>query len=228
LNQHLHDYFIYFNPKEAVSGDFYWASKLNNGNFCIVAADSTGHSVRDAIMSILNMACLKEAVTKEITSADLLLNETRRLVIENLKNDGSKEGGKDGMDCCLLNFDFVNKKLDFALANNPMWIVRKDELKVYAPDKMPVGRHDRQDTSFTKQSVELQKGDMVYILTDGHADQFGGEKGKKYKYAPFKNQVTEIASLPTSEQKKILESQFEKWKGSLEQVDDVCIIGVRV
>ncbi|MES2836883.1 MAG: tetratricopeptide repeat protein [Bacteroidota bacterium] len=228
IDSRLAQNFIYLNPKEAVSGDFYWATNLSNGNFCLVAADSTGHGVPGAIMSILNIACLKEAITKGITSADLILNETRNLVIENLKNDGSAEGGKDGMDCSLLSFDLKNNKLEFALSNNPLWLFRNNELIEFNADKMPIGKHVKQNVPFNLQNISLQKGDTIYIFTDGYADQFGGEKGKKFMYKPLKELLLSLQNKAMAEQKQELEKHFLSWKGELEQVDDVCVIGVRV
>ncbi len=228
LNENLADYFILFKPKDIVSGDFYWAAKLNNDNFAVVTADSTGHGVPGAIMSILNIACLKEAVTQNLSSPEIILNETRRLIIENLKNDGSAEGGKDGMDASLLSFDFKNNILYCAAANNPVWIIRGPELIEIKADRMPVGKHDKDKTPFTLHTINLQKGDIVYTLTDGFADQFGGEKGKKFKYKELQELLLSISNEPSSVQKEKLNEAFDNWKGNLEQVDDVCLMGVRV
>ena len=228
LDENLPDYFILFKPKDVVSGDFYWAAKLSNKQFILVTADSTGHGVPGAIMSILNIACLKEAVTKEITSPDLILNETRKLIIENLKNDGSAEGGKDGMDGSLLCFDFSTNILTLASANNPVWIIRGKELIEIKADRMPIGKHDRDQMPFTLQTQTLQKGDLIYTLTDGFADQFGGASGKKFKHKQLQELLLSISNEPLEIQKQKLSDVFDNWKGNLEQVDDVCLIGVRV
>jgi ligand-binding sensor domain-containing protein/serine phosphatase RsbU (regulator of sigma subunit) len=234
LDQNLNDYFVFFQPKDVVSGDFYWATKLENGNFVLVTADSTGHGVPGAIMSIANIACLKESVTKGFHEPDQILNETRRLVIDYLKNDGSAEGGKDGMDASLISFDFKNKKLKYASANNPIWVARLNaETKNYSmiecpADKMPVGKHDKQNTPFSGHEINLQKGDIVYTLTDGFPDQFGGEKGKKFMHKQLKELLCSIADQPLAAQQEKLKKVFFDWKGGLEQVDDVCVIGVRV
>lgn len=228
LEENLKNYFILFKPKDVVSGDFYWAEKLTNGNFILVTADSTGHGVPGAIMSILNIACLKEAVSKGITSADALLNETRKLVIDNLKNDGSREGGKDGMDASLLIFDFDRNVLTCACANNPVWIIRDGQLIELKPDRMPVGKHDKDKTPFTLQTFTLQKNDLVYALTDGYADQFGGAAGKKFKYKKLQEMLLEISNNSMEAQRQKLDGVFEEWRGSLEQIDDVCIIGIRI
>jgi ligand-binding sensor domain-containing protein/serine phosphatase RsbU (regulator of sigma subunit) len=235
LNTYLSDYFIFFQPKDVVSGDFYWASPLNNGNLAIVNADSTGHGVPGAIMSMLNMNSLKESVVgKGLCAPHEILNNTRKIIKDTLANDGSAEGGKDGMDCSIVCFDLANKKIEFAAANNPVWIVRQTsadvepELIEFKPDKMPVGKHDRDQETFTLQTCDLQPGDIIYTLTDGMPDQFGGPKGKKYMYKQLKELLIAIAKLPMTDQKQRLVDEFNAWKADQEQVDDVCIIGVRV
>ncbi len=230
-------YFILFKPKAIVSGDFYWASKLSDGNFVLVTADSTGHGVPGAIMSIVNMASLKEVVIQGITSPDLILNETRRLVIENLKNDGSEEGGKDGMDGSLLSFDFKNNVLHCASANNSIWIIRtvnsteienQKELIEIKADRMPIGKNEKDITSFTLHTFNLHKDDVVYTLTDGYPDQFGGKNGKKFKSKQLQEILLSISHEPMEIQKQKLNDAFDIWKGDLEQVDDVTIIGIRI
>ncbi len=259
LDQHLKDYFVFFRPKDVVSGDFYWAGELNNGNFAFTCADSTGHGVPGAIMSILNISSLEKSIEKE-TAPDQILNKTRKIIIERLKKDGSSEGGKDGMDCSLLVFNQDRTQLSFAAANNPVFILRfivianheersgkqsanneqiallptvvrndgKYELFEFKPDKMPVGKHDNDTESFTLHTTLLQKGDVIYTLTDGFPDQFGGDKDKKYMIKNLKELLLQIAHLPVQEQEQKLAEEFDKWKGANEQVDDVCIIGVRI
>ncbi len=260
LNEHLKDYFIFFKPKDIVSGDFYWASKIFSTNkvenFAIVTADSTGHGVPGAIMSILNIACLNESVKEGYTLPNEILNRTRKEIISVLERDGSEGGGKDGMDCSICVYDFKNMKLYIAAANNPVWIVRSrhceddrtkqsqhpneitslpaearndgTEVIEIKPDKMPVGKHDKDKIPFTLHEVQLQKGDVVYTLTDGFPDQFGGEKGKKFMSKNLRELLAANAYLPMQEQKQLLEKTFADWVGDMEQVDDVTIIGVRV
>jgi serine phosphatase RsbU (regulator of sigma subunit) len=228
LDQNLKEHFVLFKPKDVVSGDFYWATNLLNNNFTLVTADSTGHGVAGAIMSIVNIACIKEAVSKDILSPDKLLNEARKLVIENLKNDGSSEGGKDGMDASMISFDRKNNLLHCACAMNPVWIIRGSEFIEIKADRFPIGKHDMNTTSFTLQTIELKKGDVIYTLTDGFPDQFGGPKGRKYMYKQLKDLVISIAQEPMEQQHKKLDAVFSSWKGELEQVDDVTIIGIRV
>jgi tetratricopeptide (TPR) repeat protein len=232
LNANLSEYFVLFKPKDVVSGDFYWSATLSNGNFALATADSTGHGVPGAIMSLLNITSLEKAIEHETGPAEIL-NATRKTIIGRLKKDGSPEGGKDGMDCSLCTFDFAGMKMYVAAANNPVWIVRFEDrvtpgLVEVRPDKMPVGKHDKQDITFTQHEIALQKGDVVYTLTDGFPDQFGGEQGKKFMIKKLRELVVANAHMPMAEQKILLEKAFTDWTGSLEQIDDVTVIGVRI
>ncbi len=235
LDENLKDYFVFFKPKDVVSGDFYWAASISTGDdkkFILATADSTGHGVPGAIMSLLNITSLERA-TEQHHTPDEILNHTRKTIIERLKKDGSAEGGKDGMDCSLCVYDFSAKKLFVASANNPVWIVRTNsnlekEVIEIKPDKMPVGKHDRQDVPFTQHEIDLQSGDVVYTLTDGYPDQFGGEKGKKFMSKNLRELLASNSHLPMMQQKEILNQTFHNWVGALEQIDDVTILGVRV
>jgi serine phosphatase RsbU (regulator of sigma subunit)/Tfp pilus assembly protein PilF len=227
LDENLKDYFVFFKPKDIVSGDFYWAAKLNNGNFALSVADSTGHGVPGAIMSILNISSLEKSIEKE-NSPEKILNETRRIIIDRLKKDGSPDGGKDGMDCTLIVMDAAKAKLHYAAAHNPILIVRNNELLEFKADKMSVGKDDKDSESFSLYTIDLVKGDVVYALTDGYSDQFGGEKGKKFMFKNLKTLLISMAPLPMHMQNQRLESQLNEWKGKYEQVDDICIIGFRI
>ena len=227
LDQNLKDHFVFFKPKDVVSGDFYFAEKLNNGSFLLATADSTGHGVPGAIMSLLNITSLEKAIENQDQPSDIL-NTTRKIIIERLKKDGSAEGGKDGMDCSVICFDFKKKKIIVSAANNPVWIVRGSETIEIKPDKMPVGKHDKQDVSFTQQTIDIKKGDVIYTLTDGFSDQFGGSLGKKFMSKKLRELLSKNAHLPMEEQRTILENTFISWVGDLEQIDDVTLIGVRV
>jgi serine phosphatase RsbU (regulator of sigma subunit) len=228
LNENLNDYFVLFKPKDIVSGDFYWATRTEDA-FYLATADSTGHGVPGAFMSLLNISFLNEAINeKKIKEPGAALNQVRTNLIKALRTDGSEEGGKDGMDCILTAFDFKNDLLHYAAANNGFYIVREKELQALKADKMPVGKSPRDAEPFTSHAFQLQKGDIIYTLTDGYADQFGGPKGKKFKYKPLEELLLTNSHLPMEEQKQHLLARFDEWKGDLEQVDDVLIIGVRV
>ncbi len=242
MDSNLGEYFVFFKPKDVVSGDFYWAAKIDNsrnllntgvnsrindGKFILATADSTGHGVPGAIMSLLNIYSLERSIELYTEPAEIL-NNTRKLIIERLKRDGSKDGGKDGMDCSLLSFDLKNLKISYAAANNPVWVVRNKQLLEFPADKMPVGKHDRDVISFVQHSIDLEKGDMVYALTDGMPDQFGGPKGKKFMYKKLKELLISISQNPMQQQKQRIEKEIIEWMGDNEQVDDITLIGVRI
>jgi len=229
LNTNLKDYFIYFQPKDVVSGDFYWSYKLADGNFLMATADSTGHGVPGSIMSLLNITSLEKACEHYTEPADIL-NHTRATIIERLKKDGSAEGGKDGMDCSLISFNFTNNTITYSTANNPIWVAQENGTKLLElkPDKMPVGKHDKDKEPFTQNTVQLNKGDVVYSLTDGLPDQFGGPTGKKFMSKKLKELLLSISQEPMKEQGEKIKVILNDWKGNLEQVDDITLIGVRI
>jgi serine phosphatase RsbU (regulator of sigma subunit) len=228
LNESLNEYFVFFQPKEAVSGDFYWAGKLNNGTFAMVKADSTGHGVPGAIMSILNISSIEEAVKEGSTAPHEIFNKTRNFIIDRLKKDGSPEGGKDGMDASIICFDFEKDKFTYTAAQNPIWVIRDGELTEIKPEKMPIGKHDKDHIPFEGGEFEIQKGDQVYTLTDGFQDQFGGPKGKKFMVKKMREYVLSISHLSMEEQHQKIKEAFNHWKGEIEQVDDVCVIGIKI
>ena len=228
LDEYLGNYFVFFLPKDVVSGDFYWGAPLQNGRFCLVTADSTGHGVPGAIMSILNISSIEKAVEQGLTEPDDILNHTRINIIERLKKDGSETGGKDGMDCSLIVFDFNTLTLTYAAGNIPIWLVRNGQLQEFPYDNMPIGKHDKDQQSFTQHQVQLQKGDMIYTFTDGLPDQFGGPLGKKYMYKQFKSLLVSISHLETAMQRAQISKAYYNWRGTTEQVDDITVIGVRV
>ena len=226
-------YFILFKPKDVVSGDFYWTASVDS-KFYVTVADSTGHGIPGAFMSLLNISLLNESVlSRNYTSTVDILNFVRKILILGLKPDETGQGGNDGMDCVLFSIDFKTLEMEFSGANNPLWIVRDNkngvaELVEVKADKMPVGRSPREADSFTSQKFQLQKNDLIYAFTDGYADQFGGPKAKKFKYKQLEEIILSNHSKSLGEQNTILNITFENWKGNLEQVDDVCLIGLRV
>ncbi|MBL7932869.1 MAG: tetratricopeptide repeat protein [Bacteroidia bacterium] len=231
LDANLKEYFVLFKPKAIVSGDFYWAATLNDKRFVLVTADSTGHGVPGAIMSLLNITSLEKAIERSNTPAQIL-NITRENIIDRLKKDGSEEGGKDGMDCSLMVFDFVKLQMDVAAAHNPVWVVRtengKTEFIESGFDKMPVGKHAKDSESFTEFNIPLKKGDMVYSVTDGFSDQFGGSKGKKFMQKRLKELLLSISQEDARIQQLKLSEALSDWIGVLEQVDDITVVGVRI
>lgn len=227
LDANLREYFVFYKPKDVVSGDFYWASKLVNGEFALVTADSTGHGVPGAIMSLLNITSLEKATEKESDPA-LILNHTRSIIIDRLRRDGTREGGWDGMDCSFISFDFPNKKMKLSAANNPVWVYRSAQLIEIKPDRFPVGKHELDDHSFTNHEVQLQSGDVIYTMTDGFADQFGGPLGKKFKWKQLQKVLQTMVNDPMPQQKIKISEILHNWKNDLEQIDDICLIGIRI
>ncbi len=256
LKSNLKEHFVLFKPKDIVSGDFYWATEVSGSGFLVSSSnpkqetrnkelfylavcDSTGHGVPGAFMSLLNIGYLSEAINeKGIYEPHEILNFVRKKLIESI----SKEEQKDGFDGTLVCFEHspfeggqsasggqgdVNVTITYSSANNRVLLFDNKQLNELGYDKMPVGQGEKQD-SFTLQTVNYNKGDILYLLTDGYSDQFGGPTGKKFKYKQFSNTLTEIASQPLSQQKEKLESIFNTWKNDLEQVDDVCVIGIRL
>jgi serine phosphatase RsbU (regulator of sigma subunit) len=228
LDTNLKDYFVFFKPKDVVSGDFYWADLLSNGTFALVNADSTGHGVPGAIMSILNISSIEGAIKEGATTPHEIFNKTRKSIIKRLQKDGSPEGGKDGMDASIVCFDFENKKLTYTAAQNPIWIIRDGNLTEIKPEKMPIGKHQFDHMPFEGGEFNMQKGDQIYTLTDGFQDQFGGPKGKKFMVKKMREYVLSISHLPMTEQHQKLNEAFSDWKGEVEQVDDVCVIGIKI
>jgi len=223
LEQNLPEHFVIYKPKDIVSGDFYWAAR-ENGCFYLALCDCTGHGVPGAFMSLLNISFLNEAIMeKKLREPNHILNHVRNRLIESISSDGAK----DGMDCCLMVFNHEKNELLYSSAQNKSVLVRNGELVELKYDKMPVGLGENKN-DFTLHTIQLQKGDVFYFYTDGFADQFGGPKGKKYKYKQLNEQFMLNYLKPMKDQKHNLEDEFDRWKGNLEQVDDVCIIGIRI
>jgi serine phosphatase RsbU (regulator of sigma subunit)/tetratricopeptide (TPR) repeat protein len=237
LKNNFTDAFVLSRPKDIVSGDFWWCSEKNvrsddhaaRGEFFLAGADSTGHGVPGGFMSMLGSVFLFELVTeKGLRSPAEILNQLRDKVITALSRSGIAGGLKDGMDMVMCTFSPDRKKVQFACAMNPLWVIRKNAVIEYRADKFPVGEYLGETRSFTLMEHETEPGDMIYIFSDGYADQFGGPEGKKFKYRQLRDILCTVASLPCTEQERVLLEKFEAWKGQHEQVDDVLIIGIRI
>lgn len=227
-------FFILYKPKDIVSGDFYHAlAHKHTGSdreiFYVCTADCTGHGVPGALMSMMGISNLNESIIeKNLIHPNDILDNTRKGIIASLNPEGSEEESKDGMDCVLCAYDFENMVLEFSAANNPLWHVRDKKLTEYKADKMPVGKYGEEMKPFTLQKLDLERGDIIYTFTDGFADQFGGPKGKKFKYKQLEDILLANSHFPMEEQKAILDRTFNDWRANYEQVDDVCVIGVRI
>ena len=220
-------HFVLFKPKDIVSGDFYWAYETPNNKSIWAAADCTGHGVPGAFMSMLGNSLLNEIVIENKThKASEILDRLRTKIIWALSKENVSEN--DGMDIGLCVWDKSNNTLEFAGANNNAVIVRNNALQEIKGDKMPVGNYHGEEKPFTSNEFKLQKNDAIYLYTDGYADQFGGPKGKKFRYKQLDELLLTNHAQDMSLQAKLLEETFLTWKGALVQTDDICIIGIKV
>ncbi|MFY9311232.1 MAG: tetratricopeptide repeat protein [Bacteroidia bacterium] len=227
VSTHLPEHFIVFQPKDVVSGDFYWSMEKQE-HWYFAVADCTGHGVPGAIMSMLGISFLNDVVLSDDkpTPAEVL-NRLRDRVVYELRQNNESIGNKDGMDISLCCLNLKTLELQWAGANNPLNILRNGKLEITKADKQPIGYYPAAHP-FTNHKMQLLKGDSIYIYSDGYADQFGGPKGKKLTYKRFEAALVDNSSLSMNEQKQALLKVFNDWKGNQEQVDDVCIVGVRV
>jgi len=227
LKKTLPGHFILFLPRDIVSGDFYWVTQVDQRIiFCI--ADCTGHGVPGAFMSLLGITFLDDIVNqRNVLSANEILNNLRKEVIKALKQTGKEKEQKEGMDIALCQYDKNSNQLEFAGANNPIYLIRNGILEEFKADRMPIGYQEDVVDSFQSHTFQVKKGDIIYLFSDGYADQFGGPDGKKYKYGTLKKYLLEINKMPMGKQKTLLEKNFYSWKGDREQIDDVILMGVR-
>jgi serine phosphatase RsbU (regulator of sigma subunit) len=242
LKQHLPEHFLYFEPKDIVSGDFYWATSVSSKQlavgspqlagatgdrelFYLAVCDSTGHGVPGAFMSLLNIGFLSEAINeKGILKPNEVFDFVRQRLIDNI----SKEGQKDGFDGILICIEKTPHatKFSYAAANNVPLIVKNGVSIELEADHMPVGMGEKNEP-FNLYTIDITKGEMLYLYTDGYADQFGGVKGKKFKSKQLNALLLENSAKTLDQQKYYLKEAFENWKGNLEQIDDVCVMGIR-
>ncbi|MEZ4938166.1 MAG: SpoIIE family protein phosphatase [Crocinitomicaceae bacterium] len=223
------DHFIYYVPKDIVSGDFYWASDNENFNY-IAAVDCTGHGVPGAFMSIVGNDQLHYALNvKKSKHPSEILDALNEGVTQTLRQEQNESSVRDGMDISLIGIDKKKQKLEYAGANNNMYLIRNGELIEYQANRNAIGGFYGDDLNqFSNHSIDIQKGDTIYIFSDGFPDQFGGPKGKKFKYKNFKNLLLSIQGMSMEDQKKEISSVLKNWIGNLEQLDDILVIGIRI
>lgn len=223
------EFFIYFRPKDIVSGDFYFLRRIESSHLLVAAAaDCTGHGVPGAFMSMLGMSFLNEIIIRpDVTHSDQVLNHLRESIIESLNQSGREGETKDGMDISLIAYEYNEHKLEFSGANNPLYLIRNNELIEYKGDKMPIGLHDKADVPFSREIIDVQKDDIIYLFSDGFADQFGGDKGRKYMYKKFKEFLLLIHGNPLKEQRNLIEKEISGWRGEIEQIDDHIVMGIK-
>jgi len=243
LDEILPDHFILLKPRDIVSGDFYWFTYIESLSV-IAAVDCTGHGVPGAFMSMLGSAFLNEIVNKEyMTHPGVILRRLRKEVIRSLHQKGEAGESKDGMDIALCVIDNENMKIQFAGANNPLYLVRKKDkeapgdfinyesdghvLYEIKGDRLPVSAGYSME-NYTMHEISFLKGDMIYLFSDGYADQFGGPQGKKYGYRNFKQLLLENNTASLDVQHARLEARLNEWKGNISQIDDILVVGVRL
>ncbi|HOZ40900.1 MAG: SpoIIE family protein phosphatase [Flavobacteriales bacterium] len=220
--------FVYYRPKDIVSGDFYWFERVED-KVIFAAVDCTGHGVPGAFMSLIGHNGLNQTVKERgRTRPSEILMDLNRIAYDALHKDREQGLVRDGMDMALCCYDPAKGVLEYAGANNPLYLVRGGEVLIFAPDKNAIGSFDLPTGAFTDHRIKVQEGDVVYIFSDGYADQFGGPKGKKFLYRRFRELLVEISGMPVDQQRAALHDAFSKWRGGHEQVDDILVIGVRV
>jgi serine phosphatase RsbU (regulator of sigma subunit) len=232
ITELLNENFIFYKPKDIVSGDFYWIKQVNH-YVILVCADCTGHGVPGAFMSMLGISYLNEIVQRrEITQANQILNELRKQIKHSLRQSGEKEEPRDGINIALCVIDSRSNTMQYAGAYNPLYIINtvKGEpvLKEIKADTMPVGVHIMSDKSFTNHEIQLEIGDTFYIFSDGFVDQIGGNDGHRFTSEKFKKLLLDIHDQPMYEQKEILEQTLNDWMGEHPQRDDILVIGARI
>jgi serine phosphatase RsbU (regulator of sigma subunit) len=223
IRESLPDSFVLYKPKDIVAGDFYWLEK-NDTTVLFAAADSTGHGVPGAMVSVVCKNALSRSVREfKLNEPGRILDKSREIIIQEFEK--SETEVQDGMDISLCSFSTKTYELQWAGANNPLLIIRNKEIIEIKPDKQPVGKFAA-SKEFTTHKFQLLKGDLLYVFTDGYSDQFGGPNKKKLKYKAFKQLLLDNHLSPMAVQKEKLDRAIELWKGPLEQVDDICLIGV--
>ncbi|MEN9445371.1 MAG: hypothetical protein RIS47_2262, partial [Bacteroidota bacterium] len=220
--------FLLFEPKDILSGDFFWTSALASKRI-VAVADCTGHGVPGAMLSMLGMASLNEIVLNSLnTEPGFILEKLRRRVIRSLQYAQEQSVTHDGMDIALCVFDTSNNTVQYAGAYNSLIHVCNGIFMEYFADRMPIGTHNGKLPPFTTQTIQYHSGDVFYLFSDGYADQFGGPDSKKFKKTAFKNYLFEIHQHPMQDQKELLGHTFHTWRGDREQIDDVTVVGIRI
>lgn len=225
IMRHVPESFILYKPKDIVAGDFYFAEQRGD-YFFVAAADCTGHGVPGAFVSVVCSNALNRAVLElQLTEPGEILDKVTEMVVDTFRKSG--QDVKDGMDISLCAINTANGTVAWAGANNPLWMVCDGEFQEIKATKQPVGKNE-QNKRFTTHVLNLAKGTLLYLFTDGYADQFGGPQGKKFKYKQLAELILSAKGLSMKQQCEKLEKAFLNWKGNIEQVDDVCIIGLKI
>jgi serine phosphatase RsbU (regulator of sigma subunit) len=228
LNEYFKENFVFYQPKDIISGDFYWATRKNDRVY-IAAADCTGHGVPGALMSMIGISFLRQVINEmNVTDPAQVLNRLHDMVVQALNEDISVRDSKDGMDIALLMVDIGNRKAEFAGAVRPLYVADKNGLRVIKGDRFSIGGIKTMEESFTRIDIDLSSSTSFYMFSDGFADQFGQKSGKKYMIKRLQTLLSELNTIPMTEQQQKIASIFNDWKGTLEQTDDVLVVGLKV
>ena len=228
LGKILNEYFILYQPKDIVSGDFYWAHEIDKDLIMVAVCDCTGHGVPGAFMSMISTSLLNEIVIENgVTRVDHVLDNLRSHIIKALKQDKENSESMDGLDMTLLLIDKEKKTIQFASAGHTLYLARKGEVIEEKGNPFPVGFLFGREIPFSSKEIELQKGDMLYMTSDGFTEQFGGKENKMYGYRKFRKLIIDCSHQPMEQQKKQFYRSFKNWRGSQKQIDDICVMGLR-
>ncbi len=227
IRELLPESFVFFRPKDIVSGDFYWFERMEE-KVVFAAVDCTGHGVPGAFMSLVGHNGLNQAIKERgHTKPAEVLSDLNRIAFEALHKDRDQFLVRDGMDMALCTLDRETLTLDYAGANCPLYLIRDGQLLQFEPTKISVGGFELGGTTFQEHRIQLRRGDVVYVFSDGYPDQFGGPRGKKFLYRRFRELLLKIHGMPMDRQKGMLLDELNNWKGAHEQVDDILVIGMR-
>lgn len=221
------DAFVLYQPKEKVSGDFFWVKNIGEKRL-VAAVDCTGHGVPGAFVSMVGNNVLNQ-VSKLYSKPSKILDSLHIISSKILRSGfGDEKTLRDGMDIALCMIDMETYELQYAGAYNPLYIIRSEELIQLRGDRFAIGSEQAYKNNYVNNTYQLQQGDVIYMFSDGYADQFGGDKGKKYMIKRFRNKLIEVSNFDMQTQKHLLEDELIRWKGAEEQVDDILVIGIRV
>jgi serine phosphatase RsbU (regulator of sigma subunit) len=228
LSDHLSDHFLLFKPRDIVSGDFYWSQEKNH-KLLVAAADCTGHGVPGAFLSMLGISSMNEIVNRnQLLRPEEILQELRNILIKSLHQTGTRGEAQDGIEIALCVIDLKKHVLEFAGANRPLYLVRDGKVRILRPDRMPIGIYGQETPPFTHHKLDLQKGDALYLFSDGYVDQLGGPRRKTFRVKRFREVLLGIQDQPMRAQKEILLKKLKEWQGGVEQIDDILVMGIRI
>ncbi len=229
LKEHFKDAFVMLYPRDIVSGDFYWFDKTDDDTFILVCADSTGHGVPGAFMSMIGSTLLQDIVSRQrISKPSEILTMLDKQIFTTLNQNLEEGVSNDGMDIVVCEFTLKNRHVRFSSAMRPVLLVMGGETYYIKGNRASVGGETVLEKYFDDQEYYLNEGDTIYMFSDGFPDQFGGTDGKKMKVARLKNLIGDISGLPVKEQEEALEKFYREWKGNYEQVDDILFMGIQV